>query len=110
MCRPASVPADHGSVGHTAPDFTAQEHGRVAAWQDSVRDRGLCLETRPDICDIPGEFLLVAPCPGGKPAWLAHKTEAGAVAVKTWQGLADIVATVPEPLAIITTATHQGTA
>jgi len=101
VCQCTAGPDADGCAGRAAPAFTAEENGMIAAWSDAIQRRGLRIETNSRFHASLDEVLLVFPHASDEPAWLLHKTPAGAVAVRWWPGVAQIVATVAEALAII---------
>jgi len=88
-------------AGGVAPAFTPQEHGVVAGWADAMAEHGLRIEAHADLFEGFAEILMVSPTAHDEPLWLVHKTPAGDVAVRLWPGLADIVPTLAEALAMV---------
>jgi len=103
----ASSAVRDADVGRRAPGFTAEENDIIAAWSEPIRHHGLRVEIDAGRYEFLGEALLVLPCAGDEPCWVVHKTPGGAVAVRLWPGLAHIVATLPEALAMIMGAAEQ---
>lgn len=109
VCQHIAVPDADPSDRRASPAFTPEENEAIAAWSDAIKRRGLRIEASTAFHDLLSEVLLVFPSASNEPAWLMHKTPAGGVAVRWWPGVAVIVATVPEALAIITAASdHAG--
>jgi hypothetical protein len=93
-----------GSVaGAHAPAFNAQEKAIIAAWSATIQPHGLRAEISSDHTFLK-EALHVTAGSAEQPRWVVHKTPAGAVAVRLWPGLADIVTTLPEALDIVADA------
>jgi hypothetical protein len=95
------------SADRSAPAFTPQESAAIAAWSGEITRHGLHAEITSGY-DFLKEALQVSPSSTDELLWLVHKTPAGAVAVRQWPGLADIVATIPDALRIITAAVEHG--
>lgn len=96
------------SAGREAPAFTPEEKRLIDAWSDAMRARGLRIEAALRPFETLKEAVLVFTASGNDPAWLVHKTPTGAVAVRSWPDVAQIVATVPDALAIIAAAAERG--
>jgi hypothetical protein len=95
-----SLVAESTRAGQVAPAFTPREHGVIAALAAIARRRGMrvAIDTGFEFLE---EALLVAPAAAADPEWLVHKTPAGAIALRRWPGVAELVATIAEALAII---------
>jgi hypothetical protein len=84
----------------TAPAFTPEELRVIAEW--SVAMRRIGVSTRFDLGHVfLTEALNIVPTGADEPNWLVHKTPKGAVAVRRWPGVADIVPTVEQALAVV---------
>jgi hypothetical protein len=97
------------SDGRKAPRFTPEERDLIAGWAENrvIKGRGLQIETFSQLYEFLEEALLVSLSADSGHLWLIHKTPDGAVAVRRWPGLADIVPTMSEALAIVTSAVDR---
>lgn len=103
MCRSFIALGAGMPAFRQAPAFSAQDHVAIAAWAETMREHGV--HTRIDRSHrFLDEAIHVTLGSADGLEWLVHRTPAGAVAVRLWPGLADIVATVPDALAIISAA------
>lgn len=91
--------------GARAPAFTLHEHHVIAEWNEDVAAHDMRVETHAGLFGIFDEALLVSSRRGDDRIWLIHKTPAGRVAVRLWPGLADIVPTIADALAVVQTST-----
>jgi hypothetical protein len=89
--------------GRKAPAFTAEEHELIAQWADLVKGLDLRTDIKRDYTFL-DEALHITKGSTGELRWLVHKTPEGAVAVRQWPGLAEIVPTIAEAFAIIAAA------
>ncbi len=83
-----------------APAFTPSEKRLIAAWSARMRRRGTVCEfnfAHPYL----SEALHIMPGSADDPWWLVHKTPAGGFAVRLWPGVATIVPSVAEALALV---------
>jgi hypothetical protein len=86
-----------------APAFAPDDKAMIAEWSAAMRGRGV----RAEIVANEGlltEALHVTASAADESWWLVHRTPSGAVAVRLWPGIAEIVATVAEALAVIAAA------
>ena len=97
------ITANPSAVHPAAPAFTPFEKAAIAQWAKTVDRRGLCIEMVANDGFL-AEALHVTPRLGDEPRWLVHKTPAGAIAVRLWPGLAEIVPGIDDALAIISAA------
>ncbi len=84
-----------------APAFTPEEHRVIAGWKVDSTTHDMRVEIYTELFGIFDEAILVSSREHGDQMWLIHKTPAGSVAVRLWPGLADIVETVAEALAVV---------
>jgi hypothetical protein len=84
-----------------APPFTPEQHAAIADWAAAMREHRLLVTVKASMFRHFDEMLVVSAAADGEILWLAHRTPAGAVAVRPWPGLAEIVQTVQEALAVI---------
>jgi hypothetical protein len=83
-----------------APPFAGRERALIRSWSALMERRGIRTEiTRAHM--FLKEALHVLPLRDSDSAWLVHKTADGAVAVRRWPGIAQIVPTMSEALAIV---------
>jgi hypothetical protein len=94
------------ALSRIAPAFRPEEKPAIFEWARQIRRYGMRVEIRAGYKSL-REAVLVIPQFAEEPLWLLHKTPEGAVAVRMWPGLADIVATVPEGLAMVSAALAQ---
>jgi hypothetical protein len=90
-------------AGSGAPAFNAQEKTIITAWSATIQHYGLRTEINSNHAFL-AEALHVIAGADDEPSWVVHKTPEGQVAVRMWPGLADIVMTLAEALAIIAAA------
>ena len=90
-------------AGGGAPAFSSHEKAIIAEWSATIRQHGLRAEINSAHMFL-AEALHVTSGSSDEPRWVVHKTPTGAVAVRLWPGLADIVMTLPEALEIIADA------
>lgn len=107
------VPTGDGLGGSSfedriCPGFEPDEAARIMAWSARMRARGVYCEINHSHVYL-SEALHVLPGSHDDPWWLVHKTPEGAAAVRLWPGLARIVPSIDEALAIITEAIDQWT-
>ncbi len=103
MCR-LTAAYDAGAYNaRKSPAFTRHEHGIISAWTKTIEPTGLCTKIHSDH-EFLTEALHVTNRDTGDILWLVHKTNDGAVAVRLWPGLADIVPSLTDALALITEA------
>ena len=107
MHRSSVLPAADSAEYPSAPAFTQRESDVIAAWSAGLKRPELHIEIRSDY-EFLTEALHVGPGSGAEPVWLVHKTPEGRVAVRHWPGPADIVATLPDALAVIGDAIDRG--
>jgi hypothetical protein len=83
-----------------APAFAGRERALIRSWSSLMNRRGIRTEIT---CAhrFLKEALHVLPLRDSDSAWLVHKTPDGAVAVRRWPGIAQIVPTMSEALAIV---------
>ena len=86
-----------------SPGFSSQERDMITAWAETLSVRGLRIEIT-SAHQFLDESLYVMLGSTDDTGWLIHKTPEGTVAVRLWPGLADIVPTVTDALAVITEA------
>jgi hypothetical protein len=89
------------SIRRKAPAFTAREIELIVRWRDQAKERGLRTEIKLGHQYL-SEALHVSLASPDEPRWLVHKTPDGLVAVRQWPGVAEIVPTLADALAIIT--------
>jgi hypothetical protein len=83
-----------------APAFAGRERALIRSWSSLMNRRGIRTEiTRTHM--FLKEALHVLPLRDRDSAWLVHKTPDGSVAVRRWPGIAQIVPTMSEALAIV---------
>jgi hypothetical protein len=110
--RPGAIAGAAGTTAArraVAPAFTVREKSAIATWSGGMRRRGARTEIATGY-EFLSEVLLVRLRAADEPCWLVHKTATRRVAVRLWPGIADIVATVPEALAIVASAVRRATA
>lgn len=90
----------------TAPPFTAQELHVIAEWSVAMRRIGVSTEFYLGHLFLT-EALHIAPTGADEPSWIVHKTPDGAVAMRPWPGLADIVPTMDEALSAVARAMSE---
>jgi len=95
------------SAEDSAPAFTIEEHALIASWAEQIRTSDLRIEFSSGY-EFVTEALLVFPSGAEEPLWMVHKTPAGAVALRLWPGVAEIVPTVSQALAAMSEAMGKG--
>jgi hypothetical protein len=93
-----------------APAFTQEQHEAIADWAVAMREHDLHVAVHAELFGHIEELLVVSAASGGRILWLIHRTPDGAVALRPWPGLAEIVQTVPEALAMIAALVRRGLA
>jgi hypothetical protein len=86
-----------------APAFSPEEHEFIGRWAEAVKPCGLRAESSADHRFLDEAVHVTGDSPD-RGHWLLHKTAKGGVAVRLWPGVAEIVGTVPEALAVISRA------
>jgi len=98
--RGAAGEPDKPARCRVGPRFTAEEKWAIARWSAAMRPLGLSIDFAADHPFL-REALHIKPELAEEPLWLLHKTPEGLCAVRQWPGLADVVATVEQALAIV---------
>jgi hypothetical protein len=101
MLDPHSSPvADFLTKRRTAPRFSRREKAFIDGWSLGVKVHGF----RSQLASYPPfivESLHVTIDGTDDPLWVVHKTPAGAFAARHWPGIADVVSTLQDALAIV---------